>query len=335
MYIQRAIDDAFATAQRDNAFSLHLRHIQDHFIPRSMDATRSHDHFGLLDVQREDVSFLDLKARRSGIFAHCTYPHRSGFASGDRVPPSPDSAIFTFDQAKNVSGPHPPILQAPGKPPPKSHTHYDGRWTFVATRTHDKASTGKMPLKWVKCAQTPLSLPSNTPTVEQRPDHWINRILPDGTWTTAYHTGIPLPCTPRSSRPMATTQYVVDTVKPYFADPKGNVPPNPFDHAEPLRDPPHADSHDLPDDDIARPPPPGDIARPPPPGDMVPDSSRSSHAPRHTTSPPRDGSQASELNPTNLTYPRVSFDANAHIGHFDGTQPVASSYVGPQTSLPF
>ena len=36
-------------------------------------------------------------------------------------------------------------------------------------------------------------LAKNVPTVEERPDHWLNRMFPDGTWTTRYDSSIPPP----------------------------------------------------------------------------------------------------------------------------------------------
>ena len=41
--------------------------------------------------------------------------------------------------------------------------------------------------------QDTKDLAKNVPTVEERPDHWLNQMFPDGTWTTQYDSSIPPP----------------------------------------------------------------------------------------------------------------------------------------------
>ena len=125
----------------------------------------------------------------SSVFSQASYI-RDGYPPESRAPPSPDLHVGTIDIARlrqHRKDDSLPPLTYPDLPPYKAYTHWDGRWEPVEI-------DGQIQPYWFLYQNgMPKRLPSNTPTVEQRPDHWINCKLPDGTWTTKYHRGIPLP----------------------------------------------------------------------------------------------------------------------------------------------
>ena len=105
-----------------------------------------------------------------------------------RYPPSPESRPYD-EWSGHLYEP----LAFPEMPPPKSYTHYHGRWI--------RSASGDEGIEWVTYP-SPIRdqehLAENVPTIEDFPEHWINRILPDGTWTTEAHKDVPLPYIPRT-----------------------------------------------------------------------------------------------------------------------------------------
>ena len=118
------------------------------------------------------------------IFHKMGYPVKYHGAEG-RKPPSPDTKMRNYDPHDRA---HP--LEYPEIPPPKSHTHYTGRYIRVQDAVEDHY---KAVWFYYRKPLTNGQLPPNTPTIQERPDHWINCYCEDKGWTTKYDPHVPLP----------------------------------------------------------------------------------------------------------------------------------------------
>ena len=113
---------------------------------------------------------------------------QDGYPRGDRQPPSPEhNGRVGLKQIMKGGSPSDPLSYRNAKPY-KSYTHYHGRWI---TSPQDPDS-----VTWVFYEQ-PIDnvddLPPNTPQVCEVPDHWINRMLPNGQWTTPHDMPLSYP----------------------------------------------------------------------------------------------------------------------------------------------
>ena len=105
----------------------------------------------------------------------------------DRPHPSPEkegSTTFKGDPTSNV--------EFPSRTPFKLYTHYSGRWV------QDEHDADLVKWEFYEEPLTEGQLPVNVPTPASKPEHWVNRMMPNGSWTTKYDPKIPLPYVPKT-----------------------------------------------------------------------------------------------------------------------------------------
>ena len=285
-----------------------VTHVQKDILPYVLSGTTSEtSQFRFYDIL--DPAFDRETPNNGRLFSQTTYvPLANGYPASSRKPPSPDKHTGSLNLArlreKRGNDGLPP-LEYPHIPPYKALTHYDGRWV-------------EMPLgdstipHWVNYTNgVPTKLASNTPTIEQRPDHWINRQLPSGEWTTKHHSGIPLPYPPKtlSHKPICTTGIHTLPVHPYWAEVGDaiQVPADPFVTDQPLKP-------------TALSPTPRTISSSTVTGS--PQSDPGAVAPAHDNiDPTMDIAAVVPLRKT------VRFDETTHVASFDRQAPITESFV--------
>ena len=123
------------------------------------------------------------RASRGDIYAGLGYSRLSGREPGPRQPPSPSKHKWIWKGTDKSAA-----LKYPDIAPWKAYTHYEGRWDNHPTYTEE--------VVWYFYDQ-PITateqLPLNTPEIQARPDHWVNRMLPSGKWTTSYQPNVQIP----------------------------------------------------------------------------------------------------------------------------------------------